>query len=325
MRKLILMLALVAVSMTTYAQKKDEIAVKMNAAGEALNAKKYTESAKLFNEALNMIKKSTDEGVDAFQKMASDLLADSHRLNAMTMAQAKNYDGAIAEFKVAHGMYKKNQNIKLQRKTEDLMSNCFQQMANTKLKANKFDEAIAICNKGLELNKQDTKLMLLIALCHEKANKDAEAIKAYELVMATAKTTQRLKVDGDKAKSNLVNGQLVAATKLSDKGQTAVALTKITTALKYDPKSSQAEYLRISIYNKAKDYASVVKFGPAAVTAQPSAEMKSDLNFMIGAAYVALSDNANALTYYKKVTTGKYVANAKDQIAQISKATEPAK
>lgn len=324
--KLILLVAAVAFSTASYAQKKDEIATKMNAAGEALNAKKYVESAKLFSEVLKMIKTSTDEGVDELQPMASNLLAESHRLNAMTMAQAKNYEAAIAEFKVAHGMYKKNSNIKMQRKTEELMSGCFQQMANNLLKANKFDEAVAMCNKGLEVNKTDTKLMLLIALCHEKANKDAEVIKAYELVMATSKTSPRLKADGDKAMVSLVNSQLVAANKLADKGQTTAAMTKISTALKYNPKSAQAEYLKISIYNKAKDYASVVKFGPAAVNAQPSAEMKSDLYFMIGAAYVALEDNANALINYKKVTAGKYVGPAKGQIDAISKATAaPAK
>lgn len=323
--KLILLLVAVAFTTASYAQKKDDIAVKMNKAGEALNAKKYAESAKLFDEALKMIKTSTDEGVDVLQPMAAKLLADSHRLNAMLMAQAKNYEPAIAEFKVAHAQYKKNQDIKLQRKTEELLSGCFQQMANNQLKANKYDEAIAICKKGLEVNKTDTKLMLLIALCHEKASRDAEVIKAYELVMATAKTAPRLKPDGDKAMASLVNSQLVVANKLADKGQVAPAMVKINTALKYNPKSAEAEYLRISIYNKAKDYASVVKFGPAAINLQPSAERKSDLNFMIGASYVALENNAKALEHYKKVTAGKYIGQAKGQVDAINKAATPEK
>lgn len=322
--KLILLCVAIFASVTVNAQKREDIAKKMNLAGDALNAKKYAESIKIFQEALKMIKSSAEENVDELQPIAEGHIAGAHRANGMSMAYGKKFEPAVGEFKLALGMFKKANNIQKVREMESFISNCYAQMANAKLKENKFDEAIAICNKGIAENKSDTKLMLLIALCNEKANKDDDAIKAYELVMTAAKTSPRLKADGDKAKASLVNGQLVAATKLSEKGQTQQALVRITTALKYDPKSSQAEYLKISVYNKAKDFASVVKFGPIAVTHQQSEEMKSDLNFMIGAAYVALNDNTNALNFYKKVTKGKYVTMAKDQISQIEKAAEAA-
>lgn len=323
-RLILLFFAIMATTVVS-AQTLNDISVKMNEGGKMFNEKKYAQAIPLFKSTLDMIKKSDAEGTEAIEKQAKGLLADSYRFHAMTLAQGKKFDQAIAEFKLAVAAYDKAGNISGKRKAEGLISSCYASMAGDKIKAKDFQGASKICMLGLEANKMDTKLMFLDANCKEKMNKDAEAIAVYQKIMEIASKTPRLKADGNRAKDMLINGQLAAAADLSKAGKTQDALVKIGNALKFAPKDPKAELMRIQIYSKAKDYASVIKFGPAAIAAQTVAAEKSNLYFMVGAAYVGINDNPNALINYKKVTTGANVAAAKAQIEAIAKSTEQPK
>lgn len=323
-RLILLFFATMATAVVS-AQTLNDISVKMNEGGKLFNEKKYAQAIPLFKSTLDMIKKSDAEGTEAIEKQAKGLLADSYRFHAMTLAHGKKFDQAIAEFKLAIAAYDKAGNIAGKRKSEGFISSCYASMAGEKIKVKDFQGASQICMLGLEANKMDTKLMFLDANCKEQMNKDAEAIAMYQKIMDIASKTPRLKADGAKAKDMLINGQLSAASELSKKGKTQEALTKINNALKFAPKDPKAELMKIQIYSKAKDYASVIKFGPAAIAAQTIAAEKSTLYFMIGAAYVGINDNANALENYKKVTAGPNVAAAKAQITEITKSMEQPK
>lgn len=167
--------------------------------------------------------------------------------------------------------------------------------------------------------------MILAAQCYQKGGDDAKSIEMYGKVIELGNKFPRLKNDGVKASGLLVNGQLAAANELLTKGDNAGALARVNTALKYSPDSVEATLIKMSIYNKAKNYNAIIAEGPAMVNSISDAGTKSDINFMIGAAYIAKDDKQNALAYYGKVSAGKYVQQAKDQIAQINKALEGAK
>ena len=317
--KLILLL-LVAFSTTTVsAQTLNEISVQMNKAGELYNGKKYAEAITEFNKTLKMISTTTEEGVEAIEGSANKLVANSYRLNGMTLARARKFDAAIAELKNAAKSYSKVGDIMNQRKSESLVSACYGGMAADKAKAKDYNGAAEVCLKGIAENKMDTKLMLLAAHYYEKANKNAESIMMYEKVITLANKSSRFRADGKKASNFLVNGQLAAASKLAEKGKTQDAIDRINVALKYNPKSYKAQLMRLQTYFKAKNYANVIKYAPEAATTQLNSSTKSDVYFMLGASYVGLNQHDKALASYKKVIAGGSVAAAKAQIAVINK------
>lgn len=316
--KLVMAFALSMLVTGVYAQTRDEIAVKMNAAGEAMNAKNYKDASEKFAEAYKMIQSSTDEAAIEIEPEAIKNLGYALRGYGMTLAQAKDYENAITQFEDAIKYFKLGANIQMQRNVENLIVSCYQYEANEMVKLKKYDEAAAICVAAIKENPQATKLMLLAAQCYNKSNKPAEAVAMYEKVIELGNKTPRLKSDGNKAQEMLVEGLIADATKLAAAKSYTAAIQKVDSAEKY-AKTADTQSLKMSIYGQAKDNNSIVKFGPAAANAQTDASKKSDINFMVGASYVALGDNAKALEYYKKVTTGKYLETAKTQITDIEK------
>lgn len=322
--KLLLMTVASMFMVSSYAQTRDEIAAKYNSGGEALNTKNYAEAAKVFKEALDMVGTSDDDAALEIEPTILSSLGDAHRMMGMTTAHAKDYDTALVDFEKAADYYKKGGNIMMQRKSEEFITLCYTQMVGVKAKEGDFAAASAICEKGIEANPQSTKLMILAAQCYQKGGNDAKSIEMYGKVIELGNKFPRLKNDGVKASGLLVNGQLAAANELMSKGNNKAALEKVNTALKYSPESVEAVLIKMSIYNKDKNYTKIIAEGPSMANSVADAGTKSDINFMVGAAYIAKEDNKNALTYYKKVTAGKYVQQAKDQIVQINKALEAA-
>ncbi len=311
---------------SSYAQTRDEIAIKMNEAGELMNKKDYVGAITIFEESLKMAQTTDEiEAMEELEPLANRNLGLAYRSLGMVSAHSKKYDVALNDFKKALTYLKAASDIVMQRNVEALISKCYTQLVGTQANAKQFTEAIGVCNEGLKTNPNDTKLMILLAQCYEKSGKDAESIATYEKVMDIAKRIPRLRSDGDKALDLLINGQLVQAVKLSEKGQYTNALSKITVAQKYEANSPQTAKIKLNIYSKAKNYNAIVKEGPAILALQTDAVGKSEVSFMIGAAYVALNKPAEAIKYYKQVTTGTNMHTAKTQITQLEaniKATE---
>ncbi len=310
---------------TVYAQSRDEIATVLNEAGEAMNNKDYPGAIKKFEEGLKMLGETDElEAVEELEPLANKGLGQVYRTQGMILAHSKKYEEALVEFKKSVEYYKSANEIIMQRNVENLISTCYIRLATTKAKAKQYTAAIGICNEGLKLNPNDTKLMILMAQCYERSGKDAQAIATYEKVMALGERIARLRADGQKAREFLINSQLADAVKLSEKGNKTAALAKVKVAEKYNPTSPQTALIKINIYSKAKDYNAVVAQGPAALKLQKNNVGRSEINFMIGAAYVGLGNNVSALKHYKLVTTGKNLQTAKSQITQLNTAIKAA-
>ena len=72
-------------------------------------------------------------------------------------------------------------------------------------------------------------------------------------------------------------------------------------------------------YLTKKDYAKVIELGEAAAAAQPDETEKSDVYFILGAAYNAKEMKPQAIAAFKQVTDGPAAENAKAALAELSK------
>ena len=71
--------------------------------------------------------------------------------------------------------------------------------------------------------------------------------------------------------------------------------------------------------SRRSDYAKVIELGEAAAAAQPDETEKSDVYFILGAAYNAKEMKPQAIEALKKVTAGDNVAAAQKSVAELSK------
>ena len=86
-----------------------------------------------------------------------------------------------------------------------------------------------------------------------------------------------------------------------------------------DPSSALAEKIRLEAYNNKKDYAKVIELGESAALAQTDEADRSDVYFMLGAAYNAKEMKEQAVATLKKVTVGNHVEAAKKDLAKLVK------
>ena len=89
--------------------------------------------------------------------------------------------------------------------------------------------------------------------------------------------------------------------------------------LEQNPANALAQKIRLQAYLTKKDYAKVIELGEAAAAAQPDETEKSDVYFILGAAYNAKEMKPQAIEALKKVTAGDNVAAAQKSVAELSK------
>uniref|UniRef100_UPI003FEF0F6C tetratricopeptide repeat protein n=1 Tax=Alistipes shahii TaxID=328814 RepID=UPI003FEF0F6C len=89
--------------------------------------------------------------------------------------------------------------------------------------------------------------------------------------------------------------------------------------LEQNPANALAQKIRLQAYLTKKDYAKVIELGEAAAAAQPDETEKSDVYFILGAAYNAKEMKPQAIEAFRKVTAGPAVESAKAALAELTK------
>ena len=163
-------------------------------------------------------------------------------------------------------------------------------LAESYFKLGEYNKGMDVCNN----------------ICGMNATKYAEAIAdaKNKMAMYTNNEVARLQQAGDQD------------------GIIAMADSMLAT----DPTSALAEKIRLQAYNNKKEYDKVIELGENAAAAQATEEEKSDVYFIIGAAYnakynaggnkdAALKDKA--VSYLQKVVAGNSVEAAKGALENL--------
>lgn len=298
------------VASTVSAQTLNEIATKFNEGVAAANAKNFDSSAKLLQEAYDMSKTSTEEGAIDTGKKAYATLGTVLLNKGKMLASQKKFDEAVVELTKAEEVFTSLNDARNASQAGGLIGKVYEVKAGTLYQSGDIDNALIACQEALSRNPNATDVALLSAKIKYGKGDTAGALADYAALYEMAKSSPRFaKVAEQVDNALMVNAAEAAKTNVD------LAEENLTLVLGNNPKHEMAQMQRVQIYNAAKDYKSVVKYGDEAVAAQTNVDKKMTLNYMIGAAYQVLGENDNAVKYYNKVTSGQYAANAK-QIAE---------
>ncbi|MEG2121873.1 MAG: hypothetical protein RRZ64_07440 [Rikenellaceae bacterium] len=304
----------IMVASTVSAQSINDITTKLNEGMAAANARDFDKSIVLLGEAYDMSKTSTEEGALDIGKQAYAALGSVTLNSGKKAASTKDYDAAIKAFSKGGEIFTSLSDTANAKQAIALLSKVYELKAFSLNKAGDFDNALAACQEGLVNNPNSSLLLLLSANSKYSKGNTSEALADYAALYAFAKSApQYAKIEGQVNNALLSNAAEVAKTNVD------LAEDNIALVLGNNPKNEIAHMQRVQIYNAAKDYKSVIKYGDEAVAAQTKLDNKMTLNYIIGAAYQVLLDNDNAVKYYNKVTSGQYAANAKQIVASLTK------
>ena len=278
-----LMLSLVALTFAMGVSAQSGVAEAYNNGAAALNAKNYAEAAKLFEQVVEEGMTSENETVLQQVENAKKYVISSYRSLSIAAAKEGNYDAAIENLNTAIARAEEYGNAKDKTSLNVMLSKVYQSQGGAAYNEKKWAEAAEIFEKGYAANPRNTQMANWLGTCYcEMGNLD----KGIEVLSKVA-----------------------ANTAPAAKNDAAEAKRLIALYFKNYVAGLQSE----------NNFDKIIEIGEAAAAAQESDEDKSDVYYILGAAYSVKEMKQEAIAAMKNVTAGDNVAAAKSAIVELSK------
>jgi tetratricopeptide (TPR) repeat protein len=315
-RFLLTAVAIMAVGVLS-AQSLTDINTKFSEAAAAMGAKDYGKAATLFEQII-------DEGMDIEGAEEMVTGAKKYLPNALfrqggAAFQQGNLDEALAKFSKAADLAELYGEVGVLNNARTWIGRTVLKQGADAFNNKDYATAAAIFQKGYDANPNDTNVALNLAMSYSEMGDYEKGNAVYKNIIALEGKNSSFDDAVARAKQEFTTYNLLRASKSAQDKSYEDALVATEDILAILPANPEAEMLRLQTLNSMKNYAKIIELGDATVAAQVSDEMKSDANFLIGAAYQNRDNYTKAIEYYQKVTAGDYVAAAKAQITELAK------
>jgi tetratricopeptide (TPR) repeat protein len=324
MKKLIL--SLVAMLTVCAVSAQNELIAKFNEGVTALQGKDYATAVAAFEAFIDKGADSEDATVLANVAQAKKYVPSCYMNLGMRNASAKNFDKAteiLGEGILKAELYGESQSLA---KLKAALAKVYQVQGGIAFNNKDYAAASEVFAKGYEANPRNTEMALNLAMSYCELGQFDKGMEVYRNVAAMNPSRYADAIAKAKEMMALYTNNQVA--KLQTEGNNDAVIEMADKMLAEDPASALAEKIRLQAYNGKKDYDKVIELGENAALAQSTEEDKSDVYFLIGAAYnakynaggnkdAALKDKAVA--YLNKVVAGNSVEVAKAAVAELTK------
>jgi tetratricopeptide (TPR) repeat protein len=317
MKKIKFLLAAAAVFAATglSAQTVGEVNTKFNEAAALIQAKDFGAAIPVLEQTVEM---GLNAGADASAtvQQAQKLLPTCYFQYGLSLCRAGRFEEALPVLDSAVMYAELFQDVKVLGNSRKLISQTYTVMGADAFNNQQWDKAIEIFSKGYEANPTDTDLALFLAESYAASGDYENGMKIYKKIVELEARHSRYKEPADAAREKIVYYQMLRAAETDDPAQVYAILGEV---LEVDPTNPAASLMRIQVATNNQDWARVIEWGEAAAAAQTDPAAASDVYFMLGAAYQNSENKDAAIAAYRKVTAGNRAADAKAQIAVLTK------
>ena len=321
-----LILSLVAMMTVCAVSAQNELIAKFNEGATAIKNKDFATAITAFEAFIDKGADSEDTAVLGYVAQAKKSVPSCYLNLAMRNASAKNFDKAIEllnEGAMKAELYGESQSLA---KIKVAMGRVYQVQGGTAFNNKDYAAAAEVFAKGYEANPRNTEMALNLAMSYCELGQFEQGMEVYRNVAAMNPSRYADAIAKAKEMMALYTNNQVA--KYQSEGNNDAVIAMAEKMLSEDPASALAEKIRLQAYNGKKEYDKVIELGESAAMAQTSEEEKSDVYFLIGAAYnakynaggnkdAALKDKAVA--FLNKVVAGNSVEAAKAAVADLTK------
>ena len=318
MRKIVLMaIAFCSFAMVS-AQSASEVTAKYNDAVAAYQAKNWSVALEGFESVVKGGQDSEDGNVLSLVATAKKSIPTCYRMLGTRAAGAKNWDEAIKNLTISAEKAELWGDNTAKLKANQILAKVYQTQGGESFNAGDYATAVTVFEKGYAANKRNTEMALYLAESYFKLGEYQKGMDVCTNICGMNATKYAEAIAEAKEKMSMYTHNEVA--RLQQTGDQDGIIALADSMLATDPTSALAEKIRVQAYNNKKAYDKVIELGENAAAAQTTEEDKSDVYFIIGAAYnakynaggnkdVALKDKAVA--YLQKVVAGNSVEAAK--------------
>lgn len=324
MKKIVLMaVALLSFGLAS-AQSASEITAKYNEAAAALQAKDWAKALENFEAVVKGGMDSEDSNVLNCVATSKKYIPTCYQRLGLRAAGAKKYDEAIKFLSTAAEKAELWGDGTAKVKSNQILAKVYQAQGGEAFNAGNYADAVAVFEKGYAANKRNTEMALFLAESYFKLGEYQKGMDVCTNICGMNATKYAEAIAEAKEKMAMYTNNEVA--RLQQAGDQDGIIAMADSMLATDPTSALAEKIRIQAYNNKKEYDKVIELGENAAAAQTVEEEKSDVYFIIGAAFnakynaggnkdAALKDKAVA--YLQKVTAGGSVEAAKAALESL--------
>ena len=323
MKKLIL--SLVAMMTVCAVSAQNELIAKFNEGIGALQKKDYATALTAFENFIENGADSEDATVLASVAQAKKYVPSCYMNLGMRNAGAQKFDKAaelLNEGIMKAELYGESQAMS---KLKAALAKVYQVQGGTAFNNKDYAAAAEVFAKGYEANPRNTDMALNLAMSYCELGQFDKGMEVYRNVAAM--NPSRYADAIAKAKEMIKFYTMNQVAKFQAEGNNDAVIAMADQMLAEDPASALAEKIRLQAYNGKKEFDKVIELGENAAMAQTEEDDKSDVYFLIGAAYnakynaggnkdAALRDKA--VEYLNKVVAGNSVEAAKAAVKDLT-------
>lgn len=301
-KSLVIALAAVLVSATALAQDPVIEATKMYNEGVVLF------KAKNYAEALPILEKTIQAAMDAdamdLVEKAQKLVPTCYFQTGLAQMKSGDTDGALANLNKANEVALLYNNAGVARNAKSAISQVYRVKGANAFNNKDYATAVVDFAKGYEVNPQDTKLALNLAMSYCELKDFENGVKVYTDIIALEKRHSRFAEPAAEAKQALSNYLLVKAQEENTAGNKEAAYATLETLINADPANAANQMHRLQMAAANEDWDNVIAWSELAAAIQATPEAQSDVYYLLAVALDSKNDNAAAVEAYKQVVAG---------------------
>lgn len=316
LKKSLMLLGLVVLSLGVFAQTVEEAGAKYNEGNEQMKAKNYAGAVTTFEAALKLAKGAGPDAEDLKGNIENQLMNAYYR-NGISKYKAKKYDASISEFQKSIGLAKQLGDTDMEDKLVVIQAKVLSSKGLSELKDNELDAAYASFDQAHKIKSNCVISYYGKGLVWKERGDMNQMMTAMDKAIEYAATEPKMSKYADKAKSASSMALLATATEEITREHGKEAAKYINDSFKYKAGDADAYYYLTIAYNKSKDFSNAIESANKALSMKEGD--KSGIYFELGQALKGSGDTSGACDAFKKVTSGPNVDAAKYEITQTLK------
>ncbi len=310
-----ILLSVVAL-MTVATLSAQTLQAKFDEATAAYSAKNFAAAAANLEEVIN--EGMDDESAASIVATAKTYLPKCYYMIAGGATQKGDFDTARANFILAADYAELYDDMSTMNKAKTWIGKTFELQGGKAFNAKDYATALPIFEMGYKSDPRNTKMANWLGICYCETGNFEKGLEVFSKVAAMG-SNPKYAADAAEAQQNSANYTNNWVADLQKSKNYDGIITLADGLLAKDSSNATAAKVRLQAYSDKKDYAKVFSAAESAAAIQTTPEEKSNIYFILGAAYNAKEMKAEAIAAFNKVTAGPNAATAKSTVAELSK------
>lgn len=286
-----------------------------NKAVAAYNSKDYASAASAFEALIDQGIDSDDVDVQGWVATAKKSIPVCYYMLGGMAAQRGDFNTAIENFTKSADKAALYGDLQQERKSNMWVATIYKKWGETPFNEKNYAEAAEIFAKGYAADPKNMEMANFLGICYCELGDFQKGLVIFNEI--ASQDNPKYAEDVVKVKENIKLYTNNRIAKLQGENDFDGIIAVADEMLAVNLQDALAQKIRLQALFDKKDYAGVIASAEEAAAVQTDEEERSDVYFILGAAYNARTMPQQAIDALSKVTAGANVAAAQKTVAQL--------